>query len=288
MATSGIPASAHPGGWAHSLASGVPAARTSGAHGLDKALFLDVNHFARDTGWLHTPLYDYATYGVVLFAALLVAGWWVARRRAPAAMAAALWAGAGTLLAVAVAQPLNHAVAEARPWQSLPHALILAGHSTDFSFPSDHAVMAGAVATGLLLYHRRLGIIAAAAGLVLSFARVYIGAHYPQDVAAGLLLGAAVAAAGYALARKPLTALVQLLAATPLRPLLTATAIPATACTQPGRPALQAGDLASGLGSPRGAERPGRDHDIGNGAMGATGEVHQADADRPGRASRQR
>ena len=28
-----------------------------------------------------------------------------------------------------------HAVAEARPWQSLPHALILVGHSTDFSFP---------------------------------------------------------------------------------------------------------------------------------------------------------
>lgn len=254
MATSSVPAAAHPRGLADSLASGAPVPRTSGAHGLDKALFLDINHFARDTGWLHTPLYDCATYGAVLFAALLIAGWWAARHRDPAAMAAALWAGAGTLLGVAVAQPLNHAVAEARPWQSLPHALILAAHSTDFSFPSDHAVMAGAVTTGLLLYHRRLGTIAAAAGLVLCFARVYIGAHYPQDVAAGFLLGAGVVLAGYAIARRPLTVLVRLLTATPLRPLLTTTPA-ATAATQPSSQAQQAAGPASGLEPPHPAAR---------------------------------
>lgn len=207
-------------------AGGGPAApvpRTSGAHGLDRTLFLDVNHFAQHTGWLNTPMYDYANYGVALFGLLLVTGWWLARqRRSARVMAAALWAVAGVVVAVAAVQPLNHAVAEARPWRSLPHALILAGHSTDFSFPSDHAVMAGAVTAGILLYHRRLGIIAAVAGLLMCFARVYIGAHYPQDVAAGFVIGAAVTLIGYAIVRIPLTALVTLAARTPLRVLVTA------------------------------------------------------------------
>jgi len=194
--------------------------RTSGAHGADKTIFLDVNHFARITGWLHSPMYDYASYGIALFALLLVVGYWQARRRGAAAVAAAFWAAAGTAIAEAVAQPVNHAVAEARPWQSLPHALILAGRSADFSFPSDHAVMAGAVTAGLLIYNRRLGLISAAAALLLCFARVYIGAHYPQDVAAGLLLGATVMVISYLIVRLPLRWLTEWLSRTPLHTLV--------------------------------------------------------------------
>jgi undecaprenyl-diphosphatase len=210
----------------HAVTGGGPAApvpRSSGARGLDKTLFLDVNHFAQHTGWLHAPLNAYANDGVALFGLLLVIGWWLARqRRSAPVMAAALWAMTGTAIAVAAVQPVNHAVAEARPWLSLPHALILAGHTADFSFPSDHATMAGAVTAGLFLYHRRLGIIAAAAGLLMCFARVYIGAHYPQDVAAGFVIGAAVMLASYAIVRIPLTALLALLARGPLRVLVSA------------------------------------------------------------------
>lgn len=194
--------------------------RTSGAHGVDKTIFLDINHFAVHTGWLHGPMQAYASYGIAVFALLIVVGYWYARRRGAAAVSAALWTAVGTLVAVAVTQPVNHAVAETRPWQSLPHALILAGHSTDFSFPSDHAVMAGAVTAGIFIYSRRLGIIAAVAAVLLAFARVYIGAHYPQDVAAGLLLGAAVVLIGYLIVRLPLRAMVGWLSSTPLRPLV--------------------------------------------------------------------
>lgn len=206
------------------LAAAVPVPRTSGAHGLDKSLFLDINGFARDTSWLHGAMLAYAVDGgIALFALLLLLGWWLARRqRSARAMAASLWAGVGTVAAVGIAQPVNHAVAEARPWESLPHALILAGHTTDFSFPSDHAVMAGAATAGLLLYQRRLGILAVVAGLLLIFGRVYIGAHYPQDVVAGAILGALVTLVGWAIVRVPGTRLVSLASRTRLRILLTA------------------------------------------------------------------
>jgi len=185
-------------------------------------LFLDVNTFARDTPWLHAPMADYADYGIVLFAGLLLAGWWIARRRGTtAAMVTALWAPIGMLLAVAVNQPIVAAVDEARPYTTLHHILVLAHQSTDPSFPSDHATMAGAVTVGLLLVSWRLGLLAAFAAVVMAFARVYIGAHYPHDVLAGLALGALIAAIGYYLARRPLTTVVQRLEDTRLRPLLT-------------------------------------------------------------------
>lgn len=185
--------------------------------------FLRVNDLARATPWLHTPLRWWAEYGVVLFALLLLAGWWRARAASsPMRMAAALWAPAGALLALGLNQPLGRLVAEPRPYVELVHVVLLVPATTDFSFPSDHAVMAGAVAAGLARVDRRLGLVAAVAALAMAFARVYVGAHYPLDVVAGLLLGAVVSAAGLMLARPVLLRLVVVLERTPLRPLVTA------------------------------------------------------------------
>jgi membrane-associated phospholipid phosphatase len=93
--------------------------------------------------------------------------------------------------------------------------------------------MAGAVAGGLFLVNRRLGLIAAAAAAAMAVSAVYDGAHYPGDVAAGLILGAVVAMVGYAFLEDLLTHLVQRLATTRLRPLLT------TALVTPPPPAAE-------------------------------------------------
>jgi undecaprenyl-diphosphatase len=188
----------------------------------DTALFLTINELARATEWLQPVVLAYASYGVVLFAALLLGGWWLARRSASVpAIAAALWAPAGMLLALAINQPVAALVGEPRPDTLYPHILVLAQHSTDPSFPSDHAVMAGSVTAGLFLVSRRLGAWSALAAVLMAVARVYVGAHFPQDVLAGLLLGAAVALVGFRVASGVLTKLVTALEAGPLRPLLT-------------------------------------------------------------------
>jgi membrane-associated phospholipid phosphatase len=189
---------------------------------IDDHAFLAVNDFARDTPWLHDVAVDFAKYGVVVFALGIVVAVIYSRWHDARTSAAALWAGAGTLIAVAVNQPIGNAVDAHRPYTAYPHALVLVDKTTDFSLPSDHAVMAGAVAMGLFLVSRRLGLLALGAAVLMAATRVYVGAHYPEDVIAGLAVGAAVVALGWLVVGRLLTSAVSTLRTTRLGPLLVA------------------------------------------------------------------
>lgn len=171
---------------------------------LNDRLYLAINSFARHTGWLHAPATAYAKYGVVLFALAVIAACWH-WRDSPRLLAASVWAGLGTLIAEAGNQPLGRALGVARPYIAHPHAQVLVAKSSDFSMPSDHAVMAGAVAAGLWIVSHRWGYVAAVAAVLMALTRVYVGAHYPADVLVGLLVGAIVVLFGWLLAERPLT-----------------------------------------------------------------------------------
>ncbi len=54
----------------------------------------------------------------------------------------------------------------------------------------------------------------------MAFARVYIAAHYPHDVVAGLAFGALVVLVGWWLLGGVLTRLIERLSTTALRPML--------------------------------------------------------------------
>ncbi|MHB1614976.1 MAG: phosphatase PAP2 family protein [Actinomycetes bacterium] len=191
---------------------------------MNQRIFLDINSFSRHTGWAHWFMGPYAYFGgVVLLALLLLAGYLLARRRdQPVAVAAALWTGLASLIGLGISQIFNHAVQEPRPYVTLAHVLVLVPRTTDFAFPSDHAVVTGAVVAGLFLVDRRLAWTATVVGALLVFARVYVGAHYPGDVLAGLGIGLTVTLLGWLVVRPVLALLVRTLARTPLRPLLLA------------------------------------------------------------------
>lgn len=196
---------------------------------VDGWLYRRINDFADSTAWAHGIARAYAKYGIVLFAVLLVVAWWQARRRpdAPVASVAVAWAGAAPLVALVIAQIVNKVVDRSRPCAAMHDAHVLIARSADASFPSDHSTAAGAVAVGLLvagaaLGRRRLGVIAAAAAVALAFCRLYVGAHYPGDVIAGLALGGIVAFGLSGLARRILVPIARWAATTPLTWLITA------------------------------------------------------------------
>jgi undecaprenyl-diphosphatase len=124
---------------------------------------------------------------------------------------AAVLATASAALALLVNQPIAHLVERTRPYLAHPaHAHLLISRSHDPSFPSDHATGAFALAFAVWLYDRTVGTALLVLAAALSFARVYVGTHYPGDVVAGALIGIGVAGVLY-LAR-PSSRVVELVA----------------------------------------------------------------------------
>jgi membrane-associated phospholipid phosphatase len=161
---------------------------------------------------LHTAAAGYARVGPVVFAVLLGWAWWSARRRPVAAMAAALWAPIGVVVAVAANEPI-----ERMPtfrWTAF-HGLIV--RSPGLPAPSDHAAMAAATVAGLFLTSRRFGTAACAAWLALMLALAVAGAQ-PQDLARGTVVGGTVTLIGYVLFEGPLQVAVARTRRTRLRP----------------------------------------------------------------------
>jgi len=189
---------------------------------VDASLYRFVNRLADRTSFAHPLFVAYAKYGVALFGLLLLVAWWQARRTDNrCSLAAVVWGGAGTLAALGAGQIVGHVVDRARPYTAMPTAHLLITRTSDFSVPSDHATAVGAVAAGLWLANRRFGSMAGVLALLMAFSRVYVGAHYPGDVIAGLVLGAGIVLVLWPLAGRVLRPSLRRLEPSPLAFLVT-------------------------------------------------------------------
>jgi undecaprenyl-diphosphatase len=82
-------------------------------------------------------------------------------------------------------------------------------NSHDASFPSDHASASFAIAFAVLMFDAVAGAIFLFFALVIAVGRLFIGAHYPGDVGAGLLVGLAASLVIAKLARPAVAFLVR-------------------------------------------------------------------------------
>jgi len=57
------------------------------------------------------------------------------------------------------------------------------------SFPSEHTTIAFAIAMAVFLTYQRFGGFLLVLAVIVGLARIYVGIHYPIDVAAGTLIG---------------------------------------------------------------------------------------------------
>jgi len=109
-----------------------------------------------------------------------------------------------TIFSAFISLALGRVLAHALPFrirplfdQNLPFTFPLAQANQTLrswsAFPSDHAMLWSAVATGIYICSKRIGLIAFIfTAVFICFPRVYIGLHHPTDILAGAFLGIAV------------------------------------------------------------------------------------------------
>ncbi|GLU33427.1 phosphatase PAP2 family protein [Trinickia caryophylli] len=158
---------------------------------LNRALFLSINAAPSTPVWL-IDVARYIADDVIYVVPLVLAVLWLAggeRRRA-----AALRACCVALLALSINQLIGLGWMHPRPFMiGLGHMFI--EHAPDSSFPSDHAtVFASGALTLLLAGERRYGLSMLLAGLAVAWARIFVGVHFPLDMAGAV----AVACVAYA------------------------------------------------------------------------------------------
>ena len=159
---------------------------------LDAQLFLAINHLP------HTHLLNKFFYlitfiftgGAAWFALMgLVTlrnrrlGWRIVRESAlPLALATAL-----------VEHPIKRYFRRRRPFITIIQAIVIGKKPGTWSFPSGHSATAFAGAWLLSRYWPKQGKFLYGVASLVAFSRIYLGDHYPGDVAAGSILGTLLA-----------------------------------------------------------------------------------------------
>jgi undecaprenyl-diphosphatase len=160
---------------------------------IDWTVFHLLNGSLRGHPSIADDIEDFVTYWAVpLFVVATGLLWFLDRpdrsyRWRIACLSGLASAGLGLL----VSQLVSHLWMRDRPSVVHPdQTLLLVSPSHEPSFPSDHAVAAFAIAFSVALVGgRRSGALFLAAASMVAITRIFVGLHYPGDVAGGALIG---------------------------------------------------------------------------------------------------
>ncbi|MFI2372489.1 phosphatase PAP2 family protein [Streptomyces sp. NPDC018833] len=174
---------------------------------ITRDLYRDITDFAHTTpAWVQHLAELWTEAGLLLFGVLFLLAWWRSRTADPGRIALAVLAPLATAVGYVVSESLKSLVDEERPCRTVTEAavsLVACPPTGDWSFPSNHAAIAGAAAMTLAIAWPRIAPLTVPMALLMAFSRVFVGVHYPHDVLTGLSVGALAAAACTAAALRP-------------------------------------------------------------------------------------
>lgn len=161
---------------------------------VDVSIFQFINQFAGKWMLADGAAIFFAKYsGYVLIAVLIMLAILNRRRW----LKVFLWAlGAAFVSRFVITEIIRFLFDRPRPFEQLDVTQLLA-HGPEASLPSGHAAFYFALGWFLFFYNKKLGTAFLAVTLLMTFARVFSGIHYPADILAGFGVGLLCAAGAY-------------------------------------------------------------------------------------------
>lgn len=161
---------------------------------MDLKLFQAINSLAGDYRLIDVIGRFAAEHGILVMALLLAVLWFmdwgISRTKNRYAVALALET---LIVARLVITPIIRAIwPRVRPFVEHQATLLINQSPLEPGFPSGHAVMAFALALGVIIYNRKAGLWLLFLAIMVSLSRVFVGVHYPTDIVGGFLLALVV------------------------------------------------------------------------------------------------
>lgn len=146
----------------------------------NQAIFLLINATPDSPRWLIEAGVLIATCAIWLVPAILVSMWLSGKDEQRQTALLAAFAG---IVALGINQLIGLAWYHPRPF-AMGLGYTFLPHAPDSSFPSDHATLLSATSLTLLCSGKRcLGALALATDVAVAWARIYVGVHFPLDMA---------------------------------------------------------------------------------------------------------
>jgi len=155
---------------------------------LNQALFLLLNASIHPSPFVLFIASIFAVHAIWLVPLILVTGW---LRGNEVQRKIYLQAAGAGLFGLLLNQIIGLLWVHPRPFMiGLGHTLI--PHAADSSFPSDHLTLLWSVAISLSLHlhSKTTGLVLSMLGIPVAWARIYLGVHFPMDMAGALAISA--------------------------------------------------------------------------------------------------
>lgn len=92
-----------------------------------------------------------------------------------------IFSAATAILSYVIAKVSSHFINDPRPFV-VEHVKPLIAHAADNGFPSDHMLLAMAIASVVFVYNRKYGIVLAIVAVFIGVSRVLAKVHHVEDI----------------------------------------------------------------------------------------------------------
>ncbi|MBL3758031.1 undecaprenyl-diphosphatase [Bacillus cereus] len=149
-------------------------------------IFRAINDLGKQYSFLNPTIVFLAEYMVYILALIILAYWFIGSRKSRMMVIQAMVA---FVIAEVIGKIAGKFHLNYQPFAVLPDVNKLVDHAVDNSFPSDHTILFFSICFSFSLVRKKAGWLWLILAFCVAISRIWVGVHYPFDVAVGALIG---------------------------------------------------------------------------------------------------
>ncbi|OOR03078.1 undecaprenyl-diphosphatase [Bacillus mycoides] len=162
-------------------------------------IFRAINDLGKQYSFLNSAMVFLAEYMVYILGLIIIAYWFTGSRKSRMRVIQAMVA---FVIAEVIGKIAGKFHLNYQPFAVLPDVNKLVDHAVDNSFPSDHTILFFSICFSFWLVRKKTGWLWLILAFCVAISRIWVGVHYPFDVAIGALIGCVSALFSYWLVPK--------------------------------------------------------------------------------------